>query len=307
MIIGKRAWHMVAAISDTTPTVGRLQSVTIDRSVHEILRVLPTSGVVLDLGCGRGSFQQADAPAMVVRCDLDISVATTLQRFVCASADILPFKECTFDAVILNHSLEHFANPEKVLSELGRICRKSAFLYIAVPDASSLTDRIYRWIGKGGGHVNHFSDVDALVRMVSKATGMPSVGGRPLFTSLSFLNSRNIHGRKPRRLYLVGGGSERILRVITFLLRKIDIRLGTRLSSYGWALYFGRTIQFHSEAWSNVCIRCGAGHSSKSLTSLIRSRVFRIRYYVCPSCGAPNLLTDDEAFSWNQQDHASLI
>jgi len=264
--------------------------------VHEILNRLPADARVLDLGCGHGSFPAEHSPAPVIRADLDWN-SNDLANRVCCDARYLPFKENSFDAVILNHSLEHILEPARALSEIARVMRRPGSLYIAVPDASTITDRIYRWLGRGGGHVNPFTSVIELVRLVSGQTGLPSAGTRLLFTSLSFLNRRNIRTRIPRRLYLLGGGAEWVLRLGTLLLRLCDRYFHTRLSVYGWAFWFGAVADIDNRPWSNVCIRCGSGEPSSQL--LARGLVWRntmgLRAYRCPACSTKNYFTDDPA------------
>ncbi len=266
--------------------------------VQEIVRRLGAHQRVLDLGCATGSFQSDGLAATVIRADLDTPARHMGDRFVQCDARQLPFAEPAFDAVILNHSLEHFENPANVLSEIRRVIRKPGYLWIAVPDASTMTDRLYRWLGRGGGHVNLFTDVDALVRLVQEQTGLPHVGTRLLFSSLAFMNRQNNKGRKPRRIYLVGGGSERLLRLSIFLFRKIDALFGTRISVYGWACCFGSTVEFDPRPWSNVCVRCGSGHASDELLKSGRTRrgVLGPRYFCCPSCGVENYFTNDSAY-----------
>ena len=65
----------------------------------------------------------------------------------------LPFQDASFDAVISNHSLEHFEQLQPALQELGRVLRPNGSIFIAVPDASTFADRLYRWLARGGGHV----------------------------------------------------------------------------------------------------------------------------------------------------------
>ena len=100
--------------------------------------------------------------------------------------------------------------------------------------------------------------VDDLIARVERACGLQHVATRLLHTSLSFLNKRRVRGWPRRKLWLLGGGGERSLAALTYLLR----RLGSRASVYGWALYFGAIREaIDSDSWTNVCIRCGAGHS----------------------------------------------
>mgnify|MGYP000238803213 CR=1 FL=1 len=267
-------------------------------TVREIFRRISPDARVLDLGCAHGSFPVQDCSATVIRCDLNSVAGQRPACFVRGDACALPFAAGSFDAVILNHSLEHFRDLSAALTEVGRVLRPPAYLWIAVPDASTITDRIYRWLGRGGGHLNQFRDVIALVRLVEARTKLPHAGTRVLFTSFSFLNRNNNRGKKPRRIYLLGGGAEWTLRWATGLLRLLDRWLDTRTSIYGWACCFGPIPEFDPRPWSNVCVRCGSGHPSGFLKTEGRVRRGRLggRVYDCPGCGAKNCFTDDRFY-----------
>jgi SAM-dependent methyltransferase len=259
--------------------------------MHEILRMLPPGAFVLDLGSRTGSF--AKEPGWTaIRVDAEVP-AECPRGFVAARAEALPFRNGQFAAVISNHSLEHFEGLEEALDEIGRVLDPDGFLYIAVPDSSTVTDRIYRWMARGGGHVNSFTSASALVRQVSERTGLPHAGTRVLCTSLSFLNRANIPGRIQKKLCLFCGGSETALRLLTYAFRRLDRWFGSRLCVYGWACYFGSGIRVESDTWTNVCVRCGAGYPSRQLreTGLVRHRSFH-----CPQCGAKNYFTPDESY-----------
>jgi len=221
-------------------------------------------------------------------------------NFVQADAAHLPFRNHCFAAIILNHSLEHFINLAPALREMGRVSSPAGAMFVAVPDSSTLSDRLYRWLGRGGGHVNAFTSAADVAAVVEHATGLRHVATRTLCTSLSFLNRRNIpDGRLPRRAWLVGGGNETILRFATYLFRKFDRCFGTRTSIYGWAFYFGKVAQNPDPlAWTNVCIRCGSGHPSAWLRRQpsYRHSLF-LSSYSCPNCGARNLYTSDASSS----------
>ena len=139
--------------------------------MQEILGSLSAGARVLDLGCQYGSFPAHYTQATVIRLDRDAPAAPGA-RFVQGDAARLPFATDSFDAVIANHSLEHFDQLDDVLREIGRIVRGGGALFVAVPDADTLTDRLYRWIGKGGGHVNPFTDAAELARRIESATGL---------------------------------------------------------------------------------------------------------------------------------------
>jgi SAM-dependent methyltransferase len=248
---------------------------------------------VLDIGSAGGSFDETLLPLHVVRVDLGAPPSPPA-NFVRADAAKLPFRTGCFDGLVSNHSLEHFAGVESCLREMGRVLKPGGFLFIAVPDASTVTDRLYRWLSRGGGHINPFRSPREVIQLVESTTGIAHVATRTLCTSLSFLNRRK--GPWPRRVYLVGGGYESSLRVLTYSFRLLDRWFGTRARIYGWAFYFGASPD-HEECWSNVCVRCGSGQSSAWLLAAgrVRKGRFGFRRYSCSNCEAVNLFTDDEA------------
>ncbi|MFN7920524.1 MAG: methyltransferase domain-containing protein [Bryobacteraceae bacterium] len=249
--------------------------------MQEILAHLTAQDRVLDLGCARGSFPAEHTAACVVRADL---APQALSGAVACDARALPFVAQSFAAAILNHSLEHFEQPDRVLAEIGRVVRADGYLYVSVPDASTVTDRIYRWLGRGGGHVNPFVDSEALAARIARQTGLEHRATRVLHSGLSFLNRHNITGPAPRKLMLLGGGREGVIRAGLRLFRALDRRFGTRLSVYGWAFWFGPPIGVDPEPRPNVCVRCGSGHAAADLA--VAGRVSG-RTYVC-FCGAEN-------------------
>src|SRR5258705_13924589 len=105
--------------------------------MHEILRNLGVGSLVLDLGCAEGSFPQEATSATVVRVDREAPRdRSDRPRFVQSDAAHLPFTDRSFDAVISNHSLEHFDDLDGSLREIGRVISPSGSLFVAVPDAS---------------------------------------------------------------------------------------------------------------------------------------------------------------------------
>lgn len=268
--------------------------------MHEVLRKLPPGARVLDLGCAGGSFDSGVGRFTVLRIDLERG-AHKLANFTQADAAKLPFPAASFEAVISNHSLEHFENLAACLTEIGRVLKPDGALYVAVPDATTVSDRLYRWLARGGGHVNPFSSDRELAQTIEHATGLKHVATRTLCASLSCLNRRNRRTRAPRRLWLIGGGSPASLLLLTYFFRWADRFLHTRLSIYGWALYFGNVeTPVDCRTWTNVCIRCGSGHASDWLRQqdVVRPRFF-VASYRCPACGATNLFTDDKYYRWD--------
>lgn len=264
--------------------------------MNELLHRLPGDAKVLDLGCGNGSFDRSGLQATVFGVDLEQGTSPP-KRFARADASNLPFPAGVFDAVVSNHSLEHVEDLDGCLQEIARVVKPNGLLYVAVPDSSTFCDRLYRWLADGGGHVNPFSSSPVLAKKIEKATGLPHRGTRTLCTSFSFLNRELRRTRAPRRLWLVGGGTQASLVLGTYFLRQIDRLFKTRLIVYGWAFFFGDARgEIGEEAWTNVCILCGAGQGSAWLLS--EKRVYRrfVPCYRCAVCGTVNLFTKDEDF-----------
>jgi SAM-dependent methyltransferase len=265
--------------------------------MHEILRHLEAGARVLDLGSGEGSFDPAAYPHVVtVHLDAELPPAGGVSNFVLADAARLPFPNASFDAIVANHSLEHVGDLAATLAEMRRVLRPTSTIYIAVPDASTLNDRVYRWLYRGGGHVNAFRDAATLSQRIALATGRPLVAIRVLHASFIFLHRQNFRSRPPRRLWLFANGDPRFIAALTFALRTFDRWLGTRLSVYGWAMYFGKICEpIETARWTNVCIRCGAAQSAAALRANVRLRRTSLgpRSYICPYCREANLFTPD--------------
>jgi SAM-dependent methyltransferase len=251
--------------------------------MDELLKTLPAGARVLDLGARSGSFETDRADLTVVRVDLSPPGARRRGHYVRGDAARLPFATAAFDAVISNHSLEHFVELDATVGEIGRVLRPDGALFVAVPDATTLTDRIYRWLGRGGGHVNAFRRPEDVIAAIERGTGLPHRGTRPLVSGLSFLNRHNFSSRPPRKIVLFATGNERFLAAGLWILKWIDRAAGTRLSHYGWSFYFGSApMPRPGEVWHDVCVRCGAGHPPSSLPACGLA-------YRCPSCGGWNL------------------
>lgn len=264
----------------------------------DLLRRLPPGSRVLDLGAGGGSFPAERDDLNVVRVDALMRPVRAVGAWVLADAAQLPFASGCYDLVVSNHSLEHFLRLEEAVREAGRVVRAGGALYVAVPDATTLTDRIYRWMGRGGGHVNPFRSSEEVVSLVVRLTGLPHRTTTLLYTSLCFLNAHNFVTRPPRKIALFAFGNEGFLVLLTWVLRVLDRYLGTRLSQYGWAFRFGGAgVPETVESSVNVCVRCGSGHSGAYLSKLgtVRRALVFFQAYRCPACGALNILTPDSA------------
>jgi len=261
-----------------------------------LLQILPAGARVLDLGAGSGSFPVERQDLYLVRLDLERPHRLGTGAYVLADAARMPFPAHSFDLVVSNHSLEHFPELHAALCEVGRVLKPDGALYIAVPDASTFTDRVYRWLGRGGGHVNPFCSAAELAALVTRFTGQPRRSTIVLFSSLSFLNSHNFVSPPPRRIALFAFGNEKFLAILMAILRGCDRRFGTRWSVYGWSFRFGNVRDAEpAEVWINVCVRCGAGHSEAYLRkhATLRRVAGLFASYRCPACGGFNFFSPE--------------
>ncbi len=263
--------------------------------MHEILRNLPSNARVLDLGSRTGSFSREICPAaFVVRIDLE-RPGNKDKGFVQADAARLPFASACFDAIVSNHSLEHMRELETVLAEIGRVIKPGGALYVAVPDASTFSDWLYRWVYHGGGHVNPFRSREELAGIISSAAKLPLAASRELATSFGFLERRYFLPRPPRRMWLLANGNRTFIVWLGYLARTLDRFLGTRCSAYGWAMYFGKLEEpVGTAGWRNVCVTCGSASPADALleAGFVRGKLWW-KSYACPECGEWNLFTLD--------------
>ncbi|MCX5800927.1 MAG: methyltransferase domain-containing protein [Candidatus Eisenbacteria bacterium] len=125
--------------------------------IEEILGSLEAGKVVLDAGCGAGSFQHSKFPKLLV-VSIDIkrpnasgSDTTVLKplppNFVVGDIERLPVRASSVDFVVLNYALEHVSDADAAAAEASRALREGGLLYAAVPNSRSFDDRFYRFAG----------------------------------------------------------------------------------------------------------------------------------------------------------------
>lgn len=129
----------------------RIRRLRYDRSYTKTLKRLDYLGLapsahVLDAGVGSGALSAAltggvrpvdvtgvdTAPAMLAEAGRTLAAAGAGYTPRRADVRALPFPDNTFDAVVSAHLLEHFASPLAALSELHRVLRPGAPLFVMV-------------------------------------------------------------------------------------------------------------------------------------------------------------------------------
>jgi SAM-dependent methyltransferase len=264
------------------------------RLLYQWLDGLSPAQKILDLGCGAGSLRTELTGLSVFGVDIS---AKTLARnkglaSACAESQLLPFTDASFDLVICNHSLEHFGDARGTILEIRRVLKPDGRLFVTVPDGMSLTDRLYRLLFCGGGHLQMYS-FQGIVSEIESGTGLHLAAWKDLFSSFIFVDKRNFTPAPvgpfpaplPRRMRWVGSlpsgcfaGARILLNLAT---RLVDNWSPTRLSRYGWALAFcPEKVTAEEEPGStNVCMFCGAGFDEAP-----RERIAAGLLYRCPQC-----------------------
>ena len=261
---------------------------------------------ILDLGCGSGSLPAQLAGLHVPGVDIDVSAPAKNAGFprACADSDQLPFASLSFDLVICHHSLEHVHDVPGTIREIRRVLRPTGRLFVTVPDGSSFSDRLYRFLLCGGGHLQRFT-FQSIVGQIESGTGLHLAGWQELSSSFIFVDRRNflpaprgrLPGPLPRRMRWLGilpswvlSGARIFLNLAT---RLMDRWFATRLSRYGWALGFTPVKQLPEQEIRrlNVCMFCGAGLDREPLERVAPS------FYRCPHCSGVNCLFKGPAAS----------
>lgn len=264
-----------------------------------VLESLGPGKLVLDLGCGKGSFQYAHYQCKILGIDLALdgsalSAAPDRVFYARAESHALPLDCGSIDFAVCNHSLEHVVHIDETLNELARVLKPQGFLWISVPDGFGFDDRFYRFLYDGGGHVNRFSF--AGLKNAVESTGLRLVQSSTLTSSFIYCRRPEdaVWAYLPRRSKLLH--SSGILRPVALVLngvtRLLDSRFHTRLSRYGWGFLFAKgaqTPRFALPSYFNVCAGCGCGHAIQTLRPGAYER-WRIPFYRCPRCNEPNLL-----------------
>lgn len=108
-------------------------------------RHMPARGRLVDVGCGYGSFLLLAKQSGWETCGVDISEHATSVAAKKAGVQVTAgtledagFADAEFDAVSLNDSLEHFADPNSQLAQVSRILKPDGALYLNTPNQEAL-------------------------------------------------------------------------------------------------------------------------------------------------------------------------
>lgn len=115
---------------------------------NRVNSLIDASFVVLDVGCGRGSYSEDSVPlrknlrilqgkvAKVIGIDVDQDARNNpfLDEFHLIQGESWPVESNSIDLIICDNVLEHIENPERFFMETHRVLRNGGFLCIRTPN-----------------------------------------------------------------------------------------------------------------------------------------------------------------------------
>jgi len=92
-------------------------------------------GELLDVGCGIKPYQSVFMPNIESYTGLDVPWSMHGVQYidVGGSSHQLPFATASFDTVLTTEVMEHVAEPDEMLAEIGRVLKPSGILVLSIP------------------------------------------------------------------------------------------------------------------------------------------------------------------------------
>lgn len=133
------------------------------RTMRRLRRYAGSAGSLLEIGVGSGSFLvYARAHGFVpLGCDLSEAICRRVEekagiRLHCGPIESLPDQR-RFDVVVMNHVLEHVADPQSLLKAALARLRPGGVLHRAVPNVAAWEARLSGWNSYEPYHLLYFT------------------------------------------------------------------------------------------------------------------------------------------------------
>jgi len=144
----RRGWKRLFAFDDRFVSVSTKLNELINRVARDASRVK-----LLDIGIGDGVYERMLPKDVLEKCEIyaiDIS-KTQLSRvkdiikegkIVDLNSEKLPYKNNTFDIVIVSELLEHVFYPDRVLKESIRVLKNGGYFLLTYPNSGAIQLRL---------------------------------------------------------------------------------------------------------------------------------------------------------------------
>ncbi len=100
-----------------------------------LMPLISSKATCLDVGCGERPFEYLFHKGCYVGVDIENSGRSLHMKKpdYFYDGEILPFENESFDLVLSTQVLEHVPNPQKILNEMARVCKKGGFVVVSLP------------------------------------------------------------------------------------------------------------------------------------------------------------------------------
>lgn len=205
----------LAQVYDSVAADRESQGAAANETTVWLLGRLP-AGRVLEVGCAEG-YHLSLLPARSVGVDISGAALRVAKahRLEVVRADVnspLPFRDGSFDGVLMLHTLEHVVSPLAVLVQCQRVLRPGGWLLVAVPTERSLP----RYL------VDHYYDDHATHIYAFSALGLTRLAQRAGFRKVEVWFEPPV-GKIPPIMRLFALSGRVFPRIVEFLSYAIQV------------------------------------------------------------------------------------